>query len=316
MSPPTAGKPAAWAHQDALVLAVKRLLHGEATLDSLDAYVTLALQEPRVAYKALCGCVTHHLLVKVKRRQHRLTLLQLLSKVCEQATAALGPHNVFGAHAHVALRCGQGLTAPCARVPVERFKPDVARCVACTCRGASEEALVRARGAVRHVLCAALSRVHVVDSRGGQATVSAIVDNWALLEVFSGAHLQSCYDAVERKGQVEDVSSQGVNASRAPPRGRVPSRSSWSELSLFAPAEQPQAADAAAAGAHDGAGAAGEPPQGGGASEARPMGSDAMTLAPPTAAAPAARQLPPAPLERVPTPGGGDDPYRLYRPVR
>jgi hypothetical protein len=102
MSPPTAGKPAAWAHQDALVLAVKRLLHGEATLDSLDAYVTLALQEPRVAYKALCGCVTHHLLVKVKRRQHRLTLLQLLSKVCEQATAALGPHNVFGAHAHVA----------------------------------------------------------------------------------------------------------------------------------------------------------------------------------------------------------------------
>ena len=146
--------------------------------------------------------------------------------------------------------------------------------------------------------------------------MSAIVDNWALLEVFSGGVLQSCYDAVERKGQVEDDGSPGANASRAHVAAREPSRvkASWSELSLFAPAEQPQAMDAAVAGARDGAGAAVEPPQRGGGSEAvRLMGSDAMTLATPPAAAPAARQLPPAPLERVPTPGGGDDPYGLCR---
>ena len=99
MSTPNAAKPAAWAHQDALVLDVKRLLHGEASLDSLDVFLQHALQEPRVAYKALCSCVTHHLLVKAKRREHRLVLLQLLSRVCEQAVAAMGPHNVFGAHA-------------------------------------------------------------------------------------------------------------------------------------------------------------------------------------------------------------------------
>ena len=148
-----------------------------------------------------------------------------------------------------------------------------------------------------------------------QATVSAIVDNWAVLEVFSGGVLQGCYDAVERKGQVEDDGSPGANASRAHVATREPSRvkASWSELSLFAPAEQPQAMDAAVvAGARDGAGAAGEPSQRGGGSEAV-MADDAMTLVTPPAAAPAARQLPPAPLERVPTPGGGDDPYGLCR---
>ena len=96
MSTPS-GKPAAWAHQDALALGIKHLLHDAAPLDSLDVYVERAVQEPRVAYKALTGCITHHLLVKAKRREHRLQLLQLLSRVCEQAIASLGPRNVFGA---------------------------------------------------------------------------------------------------------------------------------------------------------------------------------------------------------------------------
>ena len=209
-------------------------------------------------------------------------------------------------------------------MPVERFKPDVARCVACTCRGASEEDLVRCLRGVWVTAHAAFCRQ--APHTGGhnspdavlQATVSAMVDNWALLEVFSGGVLQSCYDAVERKGQVGDDSSPGGHAGSRALKKDAPSRvkASWSELSLFAPAEQPQAVDVP--GADDSAGAAGEPQasplQAGGGGEAvrRDDAHVAATLAPP-AAAPAVRLLPPLPLERVPTPGGGDDPYGLCR---
>lgn len=95
MSPHDTKRPT-WPHQDALVQTVKAIVTDGGGEDRLDLFIQQALSEPRAAYKSLCGCITHHLLQRA-RRQQRLLLLRLLSRVCEQACAALGPGNVFGA---------------------------------------------------------------------------------------------------------------------------------------------------------------------------------------------------------------------------
>jgi len=167
---------------------------------------------------------------------------------------------------------------------VERVKQDVVRCVARACRGAPADELL---------------------------AVSSIVDGWAALTVFPGEVLQSCYAAIEQRGEVPELSSPGsrdeatLSHHQAP--AAEPKRKGWgSELSLFAPPIPPPPSNPT-------------PPDG---EKIAPAAAMAHTppIADIAAAAPAAAMPVEPPLrspvqlqERVPTPGRGGDPYALCK---